>query len=83
MTQEKLAEFRDENTREIEMSDGSKRAIRMTPLLWEKLEFLQVVEQGLTTAELASYALEEMTLQDITFDQAFRCVVAHLANRWT
>ncbi|QDU80735.1 hypothetical protein Pla110_24680 [Polystyrenella longa] len=82
MPQNTLNQYRDDNTREIDLADGSKRSVRMTPLLWEKLEFLQIVE-GVTTAELATYALEEMTLQDVTFDRAFRGVVAHLANRWT
>jgi len=40
VTQENLVTYRDNNTREIEMPDGTNRAIRMTPDLWESLEFL-------------------------------------------
>ena len=82
MTHEQLNQFRDENTRDIDMPDGSKRAVRMTPDLWQSLEFIQLFE-GLTTAEVATFAQEEMTLQDVTFDRAFRGIVAHFANRWT
>ena len=53
----------------------------MTPNLWEDVEFLQVME-GITTLEIAEFALEEMELQSETFDRAFRGVVAHLSNRW-
>jgi len=33
-------------------------------------------------AEIAKFALEEMTLQDVSFERAFRGVVAQLANLW-
>lgn len=82
MTHQQLNNFREDNTREIDMPDGSKRAVRMTPELWNSLEFIQQFE-GLTTAQIATFALEEMTLQDATFDRAFRGIVAHFANRWT
>lgn len=82
MTQNKLNEYREDNTREIEMPDGSARTVRMTPLLWDNMQFLQSLE-GITPTEVASYALEEMELQKISFDNAFRAVVTHFANRWT
>jgi len=82
VTQKTVIEYRDENTREVELPDGSKRAVRMTPLLWDNMEFLLLLE-GITITEVATYALEEMSLQNITFDNAFRAVVTHLANRWT
>ena len=82
MTQQNLTEYRDENTREVELPDGSRRAVRMTPLLWDNMEFLHSIE-GITQAEVAEYALEEVELQKISFDNAFRAVVAHFANRWT
>ncbi len=82
MTQQNLTEYRDENTREVELPDGSKRLVRMTPLLWDNMEFLQSLE-GITQTEVAGYALEEVDLQKISFDNAFRAVVAHFANRWT
>jgi len=82
VNQDNLTQYRDDNTREIELPDGSKRAVRMTPLLWDNMEFLLLLE-GITTTEVATYALEEVALQDISFDNAFRAVVTHLANRWT
>lgn len=81
MTQEQLQAFRDETTREVLMPDGTQRAVRMTPNLWEDLEFLRVVED-IQEPEIAVFALEEMELQDVTFDRAFRGVVAYFANRW-
>jgi len=82
VTQDNLTQYRDDNTREIELPDGSKRSVRMTPLLWDNMEFLLLLE-GISTTEVATYALEEMSLQNITFDNAFRAVVTHFANRWT
>ena len=56
----------------------------MTPDHWAEVDFLRSLE-GITTEELADFALEEMDLQqdDLTFDEAFRMVVVHLANRWS
>lgn len=82
VTQEMLEAYREESTRIITMPDGSERSVRMTPDLWAGLRFLKVVE-GISSTELAGYALEEMQLQSETFDRAFRGVVAYLMNRWT
>jgi hypothetical protein len=82
VSQEELKAYRAENMREIDMPDGTKRFVRMTPLLWDGLEFLKMVE-GIGTPELAAYALEEMALQNVSFDRAFRGVIAYLVNRWT
>lgn len=82
MTHEKLQQFKTSNSRPIEMPDGTVRTVRMTPALWEDVEFLLVME-GITTICMAEFALEEMELQNATFDRAFRGVVAHLSNRWT
>lgn len=79
---EQLNEYREETTREIDMPDGTKRAVQMTTNLWADLDFLRVVE-NLLEPEIATFALEEMELQDATFNRAFRGVVAHFANRWT
>ena len=81
VTTEAVAEFRERNTRDIEMPDGTKRAVRMTPELWNSLEFILEIEE-LNEPQIATFALEEMTLQDVSFDRAFRGIVAHLANRW-
>lgn len=82
MTEEKLNEYRDANTREIEMPDGSRRSVRMTPELWNSWEFVMEME-GLTEVQLAGFAQEEMELQEVPFDRALRGVVAYLANLWT
>ena len=44
MTQTRIETYRDENTRPIVMPDGSEWEVRMTPDLWESLEFLKEVE---------------------------------------
>lgn len=82
VTNKEFEEYKTENTRPVPMPDGSTKDVRMTPDLWADLEFLKVVEH-ITTEELVQFALEEVELQSVTFDRAFRGVVAHLANRWT
>lgn len=82
VAEETLTNYRDENTREIIMPDGARRAVRMTPDLWNSLEFLEAWE-FMSQTEIAEFALEEMTLQDVSFDRAFRGVVAHVANLWS
>ncbi len=82
MTIEKLNQFRDVNTRQVEMPDGTKRLVRMTPTLWDDLEFIRLLE-NIQEPEVATFALEEMELQEVSFDRAFRGVVAHFANRWS
>ncbi|MCA9026699.1 MAG: hypothetical protein KDA86_15940 [Planctomycetaceae bacterium] len=79
---DQVQEYRRDNTRLIDVGNGESRQVRMTPQLWEELEFVQIMEY-VSTAELAVYAREEMQLQGISFDQAFRAVVAYLSNRWT
>jgi hypothetical protein len=79
---QRLESYRDQNTRPVDLGNGQSCLVRMTPDLWEDLEFLQVVE-GVTTAELAKFAFEEQALSPHeSFDRCFRAVVAHLANRW-
>lgn len=82
MTEKTLETYKQENTDTIKLPDGSERSVRMTPDLWAGLRFLEVVE-GINRTELAGHALEEMALQNVTFDRAFRGVIAHLVNRWT
>lgn len=82
VTHEKLQKFAEANTRAIKLPDGSSKAVRMSPDHWEEVEFLKIVE-AISTQDMAKFALEEMELQDVTFDEAFRMIVAHLANRWT
>jgi hypothetical protein len=82
VTKETVDAFREQNTREIEMPDGTKRAVRMTPALWNSLEFIEEFE-GFSATDIAAFALEEAQLQDVSFNRAFRGVVAYLANLWT
>jgi hypothetical protein len=79
--EETVNNYREENTREIRMPDGTCRAVRMTPDLWQSLEFLELWDI-MRQEDLAVFALEEMTLQDVTFDRAFRGVLATAANLW-
>ena len=81
VTHEQLQKFKTSNTRTIELPDGSSREVRMTPGYWREVEFLRVVE-GISASDMAAFALEEMELQPVTFDEAYRMIVAHLANRW-
>lgn len=82
MTQKNVIPFSNEDTREVDMPDGSRRMVRMASPFWDEVHFLKVVE-GITTAEIATFALEEVELQSITFNEAFQCIVAHFGNRWT
>ncbi|WP_153558156.1 hypothetical protein [Roseimaritima sediminicola] len=82
INEETVHRYRKDNTRPIDIGDGSTRLVRMTPRLWDDLEFLRIME-GTTTAELAAYAFEEMQLSPgESFDTCFRGIVAYLANRW-
>jgi len=82
MAQKNVIPFSGEGTREVDMPDGSRRLVHMDSPFWDEVHFLRVVE-GITTAEIASFALEEVSLQNITFNEAFQCIVAHFGNRWT
>jgi len=83
VSNQSLNQYRFKNTKPIDIGSGQTRRVRMTPNLWEDLHFLQVVE-GRTTAELATFAFEEMQLAPgESFDRCFRGIVAFLANRWT
>jgi len=82
VTQEKVNQFREETTQEITMPDGTKKSVRMTPDLWDSLEFLEAWEI-MSQTEIADFALEEMDLRkNESFDRAFRGVVAHVSNLW-
>lgn len=74
--------WRQANSREIELPDQSRANIFMPAERWHELEFLELVE-GIKQPELAMFAIEEMSLQDVSFEEAFRGVVAHLAGRWS
>lgn len=82
VTENELDEYKAAGTRTIIMPDNSERVVRMTPDHWEVLDALKIIE-GITETQLAAFALEEVELQALTFDQAFRGCVAHLANRWS
>ena len=64
------------------MPDGSSKTVRMTPDHWCIFDALKVLE-GFDETEIAAFAIEESTLQNIDFAEAYRCCVAYLANRWT
>lgn len=81
MNQEIVSQYREENTREIRMPDGTRRAVRMTPDLWNSLEFLELWDI-MSQEELAGFAVEEVALQNVTFERAFRGLVATVANLW-
>lgn len=74
----------DPLTRQVRMPDGTMRNVCMTPRMWDDMDFLQEIE-GITPEELVPHAFDEVETQpgNITFDFAFRIVVAHLAGRWT
>lgn len=54
----------------------------MPPNYWEVFDALKVLE-SFNETDIARYAEEEVSLQDITFEEAFRACVVHFANRWT
>ena len=81
VSHEELSDFRDENTRSIELPDGTSVAVQMAPELWDSLEFIEAFE-NLTPTDIAGFALEEAELHNISFNRAFRGVVAYIANLW-
>lgn len=82
VSHQELNDYKSAGTRTIRMPDGTAREVRMPPYYWEVLDALRVLE-GFTETDLAKFAEEEVGLQDITFDNAFRACVAHFRNRWT
>lgn len=82
VNEQELNEYKAAGTRSIVMPDNSQRIVRMTPDHWEVFDALKAIE-GINETELAGYALEEAELQGITFDQAYRGCVAHIAKRWS
>lgn len=81
MTQTDVKNFRDENTRDVVLPDGSRKPVRLTPDLWELKDVIESLE-GISEGELSGFALEEVELQDLSFDLAYRSVVVHFVNRW-
>ena len=75
-------ELEDTETRMIKMPDNTQREVCMLVDWWEIFDCLKVVE-GITEPEVAEFALQEILLQGITFDEAYCCIVAHFRNRWT
>jgi len=67
--------------REVELPDGSHRSVRMSNSLWRDYEFLCEYDQH-PPAKFAAFAEEEVALQNISFDEAYCCVVGYLANQW-
>ncbi|MEO9596040.1 hypothetical protein [Rhodopirellula bahusiensis] len=78
---QQLQAYRRENTRTIEVGDNQTETLRLPPELWEWLPIIELGD-GYGTRELAAFACEEMRLQEFSFEQAFRCVVAFLANQY-
>jgi hypothetical protein len=82
VTHQELNDFKAAGTRTIRMPNGTARDVRMPPHYWEIFDALKLLE-GFTETDIAKFAEEEVSLQDITFDKAFRACVAHFRNRWT
>lgn len=74
-----VIDFHNEETRLFELPDGSTRLVRMSELFWWNVRLLYVVE-GYTEKQIAAWAFEEMELQQISFNDAVKCVVAFLGN---
>ncbi len=75
-----VIEFQNEETRLLELPDGTKRLVRMDELFWWNVQFLYVVE-GYTEQQISAWAIEEMELQNLSFNDAVKCVVATLGNQ--
>ena len=61
------------------MPDGSTRPLTSFKLLWRKVDSL--ILNGYSRLELVEFALDEVRIQGIEFDAAFRSVVAYLDNQ--
>lgn len=81
VTHKELNDYKNAGTRTVRMPDGTPRDVRMPPYYWEVLDALKVLE-GFNETDIAKFAEEEVGLQGLTFDKAFRCCVAHFQNRW-
>jgi hypothetical protein len=81
-TEEQIEAWLVSETRDLTMLDGTQRPMTMTKLHWSAVDTLAVVGPY-TQEELIRYAQEEVELQGVDFDLAFRSVVAFLDNATT
>lgn len=84
-TEKQTETWLQNETRHVKLPDGTVRAVTAFRLTWSKADSL-VVLNGHALSELAAYAAEESSLQNITLDHAFHCVIAWLdeqrRDRW-
>ncbi|MEO1529638.1 MAG: hypothetical protein AAFX06_29815 [Planctomycetota bacterium] len=82
ISSQKRLQYRAENTRPIALISGAVEDVYMPPSLWIQYEALLSLE-GISEADIAELALEEMPLQKgATFADCFRAVVTWRVNDW-
>ena len=67
-------------TRDLPMPDGGTLTHTAFNLVWKAFDAL-ILLNGYSRLRLVEFALEEIQLQDLSFDQAFTCVVGYLDNQ--
>ena len=77
--EKQIEEWLETETRDLPMPDGSTQPLTGFKLLWSKVDSL-VLLNGYARLELVEFALEEVRLQNVSFDKAFTGVVAYLDN---
>ena len=75
-----VIDLNDDQTRLFELPDGTKRLVHGDELFWFNVRFLYVIE-GYTEAQLSAWALEEVKLQGLGFNDAMHTVVGYLGNQ--
>ena len=74
--------YREDNTRSIELPDGTNETVTMSEDLWEWYDIILSFDEKMTPPKMAEHALEEVKLQNLSFEKGFRCIVSHLAGHW-
>lgn len=77
MTDKETESWLQRQTRDLPMPDGSTHTYTTFRNVWHAYDLL-IELSGYTPTELMKHVQEEMGLQSIDFDRAFRCVIGFL-----
>ncbi len=82
ITENEFHNYLNNSTRSITCSDGVTRDVTMSPSMWDHFEF--VVEfEDVSAEDISRFAMEEVELQGLDFNSAFKSIVAYLTNLWS
>jgi hypothetical protein len=77
MTDKQTEDWLKSQTRDLPMPDGTIETYTTFKNVWHAYDLLTEL-CGYTATELLGYVREEMDLQSIDFDSAFRCIIGFL-----